>query len=589
MPSDLRQVRLDLSRDALFDELGIATLRDQHLSPHETSPQQGLARAAAAFADDEAHAQRLYDYASKHWFMFSTPILSNGGTQRGMPISCFLSYVPDSREGILGHYTENGWLSSTGGGTGTYWGALRSSNERTSKGSASSGVIPFVKVVDSLVLSFSQGVTRRGAAAVYLDVSHPEIVEWLSMRRKSGGDLNRKTLNLNNGVCIPDAFMHAVHEGKTWDLVDPHSKMVKQTILARDLWREILITRVETGEPYLFFTDTVNRKLHKALKARGLHVYASNLCTEILLPTAPDRTAVCCLSSVNLARWDEWNGVVAFVPDIMRMLDNVLTFYIENAPPGHEAAVFSAMRERSVGLGAMGFHSFLQDNSIPFNSDLARGYNIMMFEHLRNATNAASKVLAQERGEAPDMEGTGERFAHKMAIAPNATSALVCGNVSPSIEPRCANGYLQKTLGGTFVVKNPTLKRLLGEMGQDTEAVWKSIATNEGSVQHLDFLDDRYKQVFLTAIEIDQDAIIGHAAARQHFIDQGQSVNLFVPPDIRANDLHRLHFSAWEQGLKTLYYCRSQAIKRANIAHLDQERAEIDTSLSETECSACEG
>lgn len=582
MSSDLNMVNIDISRDSLFDNLGISTLQDRYLLPHETSPQQALARASAAYADDSAHAQRLYDYASQHWFMFSTPILSNGGTERGLPISCFLNYVPDSREGILGHYTENGWLSSTGGGIGSYWGALRSASEKTSKGSASSGVIPFTKVVDSLMLSFSQGVTRRGSGAVYLDISHPEIVEWIGMRRKSGGDLNRKTLNLHNGVCIPDAFMEAVRDGTAWDLVDPHSKKVKQTVEARDLWRQILITRVETGEPYLFFTDAANRALPQPLKDLGLKIYASNLCTEVMLPTAEGRTAVCCLSSVNLAKWADWKDDPLFIPDLMRMLDNALQSYIDTAPDGHAAAVFSALRERSVGLGAMGFHSFLQDNAIPFNSELARGYNAMMFEHLQTHTDLASLVLAFERGEAPDMIGTGERFAHKMAIAPNASSALICGNVSPSIEPRRANGYLQKTMGGSFIVKNYILEKHLESIGQNTIKVWKSIATHEGSVQHLDFLDDKTKAVFLTAIEIDQSAIIEMAADRQFFIDQGQSVNLFVPSDVVAKDLHKMHFSAWEKGLKALYYCRSVALKRANISNLNTERDEVD-------CTSCEG
>jgi ribonucleoside-diphosphate reductase alpha chain len=595
--ADLARVQLDFTRDRLVDELSLATLRDQHLSPHETSPQQAFARAAAAFADDDEHAQRLYDYASQQWFMFSTPVLSNGGTNRGLPISCFLNYVADSRESILESYSETGWLSSAGGGVGTYWGAIRSSNELTSKGSASSGVIPFAKVEDSIVMSFSQGVTRRGAAAVYLDVGHPEIVEWINMRRPSGGDPNRKTLNLNNGVCVPDAFMRCVRDDQPWRLIDPHSREIKETVSARDLWRQILTARVETGEPYLFFVDAANRGLPEPLKKLGLRIHASNLCTEIMLPTSEERTAVCCLSSVNLARWDEWCEDGRFVEDLYRMLDNVLTFYVGHAPPSHARAVYSATRERSVGLGAMGFHSYLQTHGWAFGSAEAVAFNGLAFRYLRERADLASLTLSVERGEAPDLVGTGERFAHKLALAPNATSALVCGNVSPSIEPRNANAYLQKTIGGTFLVKSPELRAKLVELGHDDEDVWRSIATNDGSVQHLDFLDQHTRSVFLTAIEIDQGDVVRLAAERQSYVDQGQSVNVFVRPDVSARDLHRLHFSAWESGLKALYYCRSQAMKRATVDGLASERVvlgapvlpDADSTVCAVDCVACEG
>jgi ribonucleoside-diphosphate reductase alpha chain len=578
----------DYSKDSLFDHVGLDTLRDRYMLPSEQSPQDALARACAAFADDAEHAQRLYNYASQHWFMFATPLLSNGGTPRGLPISCFLNYVADSRESIFNHWTENGWLSSAGGGIGTYWGALRSANEKTSKGSASSGVIPFVKVVDSEMLAVSQGVTRRGSGAVYLDVSHPEIAEWIGMRKKSGGDLNRKTLNLHNGVCIPDAFMEAVEKGTQWLLIDPHSKEVKQTVEARTLWRQILTTRVETGEPYLFFSDTANRGLPQPLKDKGFRIHASNLCTEIMLPTNEDRTAVCCLSSVNLAKWGEWCDDPQFIEDLMRMLDNALQSYIDTAPESHWRAAASAGAERSVGLGAMGFHTFLQMNDIAFDSPEASGVNLMVFQQLEEQTTQASLKLGAERGEAPDMVGTGHRFAHRMAIAPNATSSIICGNVSPSIEPMRANAYLQKTMGGTFMVKNKVLESVLAERGKNTPAVWKTIASHEGSVQHLDFLTDHEKWVFRTAMEIEQMSIIDLAADRQHYIDQGQSVNLFVPPDVTGKELHALHFGAWKNGLKALYYLRSTTLKRADLAKLSTERATI-VAPQEDDCKACEG
>lgn len=600
------QIVISLERDALFDSIGLDTLQDRYMLPTETSPQHALARAAAAFADNVEHAQRLYDYASQQWFMFATPLLSNGGTERGLPISCFLNFVGDSRKSIFAHYTENGWLSSMGGGIGSFWGALRSTNEATSKGSASSGVIPFVKVVDSEMLAVSQGVTRRGSTAVYLDVSHPEIVEWLGMRRKSGGDINRKTLNLHNGVCIPDAFMRAVEKGTVWHLIDPHSKAVKGTIDARSLWRQILITRVETGEPYLFFVDTANRALPKALQDRGLRIHASNLCCEIMLPTNEERTAVCCLSSVNLAKWDEWSTNAFFILDLMRMLDNALQVYIDTAPPEHYRAIFSASRERSVGLGAMGFHTFLQSKLIPLESEAARAWNVMMFQHIREWADIASRVGAVARGEAPDMVGTGERFAHKMAVAPNASSSIICGNVSPSIEPMAANGYLQKTMGGTFIAKNACLIPHLEEVGLNTQSVWRSIASHKGSIQHLDGLSDKVKAVFRTAMEVDQMALIDLAADRQVYIDQAQSVNLFLAPDVPAKLLHQLHFSAWKKGLKSLYYVRSESVKKANTAGMTNDRVDLKvgdilsstddrydglvvTSVAVSECLACEG
>lgn len=586
---DKNCIQIDLTRDALFDRFGRETLGDRYLVPGETSPQQAFARVAAAYGSDEAHAQRLYDYVSKHWFMFATPLLSNGGTSRGLPISCFLNYVPDSRDGILDHYKENGWLASTGGGIGSYWGALRSRGEKTSHGSESSGVIPFVKVVDAEMLAFNQGVTRRGSAAVYLDINHPEVVEWIGMRRKSGGDENRKTLNLHNGLCITDAFMNAVERGLMFDLVDPNSKQVKSRIDARHLWRQILTARIETGEPYMFFKDTANLALPPAMRAQGLTIHASNLCSEIMLPTNEERTAVCCLSSVNLAKFDEWKDDQWFIRDLLEMLDNTLQSYIEKAPPSHAKAVFSASRERSVGLGAMGFHTYLQAHNVSFGSVLAEGYNVMMFDHIRSQADETSQVLGMLRGEAPDMVGTGERFAHKMAVAPNASSGIICGNVSPGIEPLEANAFSQKTLTGTATHKNPILVKVLEALGKNTKAVWTSIATNEGSVQHLDFLDDHTKEVFRTAIEIDQMVIVKLAADRQAFIDQGQSVNLFFRPDVQAKELHAVHFAAWKLGMKALYYCRSRSLKRASVSKLTTERVKMDAPQMDEECLSCQG
>ena len=536
--------------------------------------------------------------------MFATPVLANGGTARGMPISCFLNNVPDSREGILNHYTENGWLASHGGGIGSYWGNLRSVGAKTSKGSKTSGVVSFTKVVDSQMLAFHQGGTRRGAAAVYLDISHPEIEEWIVMRKPTGGDINRKTLNLHNAVNITDKFMEAVEKGLSWDLIDPHTKKVTKTVDARALWRLIIDTRVQLGEPYIFFVDTANRALPQSLKDIGLKVTHSNLCTEITLPTGIDprtgemRTAVCCLSSVNAEKFDEWENHPLFISDLMRMLDNVLTNYIENAPPSHKAAIYSAIQERSVGLGLLGLHSFFQKKMIPFESLAARAWNVHIFKHLEEKTIEASKELAAERGEAPDMKGTGLRFAHRMAVAPNASSSILCGNTSPSIEPVPANSFQQKTLTGLHVLKNRNLVKLLEEKGKNTDEVWKSIAIRKGSVQHLDFLSNLEKDVFKTAIELDQMAIIQLASDRARYIDQAQSVNLFFPSDARAPELHKAHFAAWKGGVKSLYYLRSEALKRADLAALKEERHTVDTTkevddgtyvMKESDCLSCEG
>jgi len=589
-------VQLNYKRDNYLSEFSIKTLEDRYLVEGETSPQDAFARAARAFADDEEHAQRLYDYASKLWFMFSTPILSNGGTKRGMPISCFLNYVEDSRGGITDHYTENAFLSSVGGGVGGCWNDVRSVGSRTSAGSESTGVIPFLKVVDAEMLAFSQGVTRRGSYAAYLEMSHPEIEEFLDIRKPTGGDINRKSTNLHHGVVVSDAFMELI-EGATreegfddsWDLVDPHSGNVTKTVSAKTLWVKLIQNRVETGEPYIMFGDTVEEAMPDYQRALGLKVHHSNLCSEITLPTTEDRTAVCCLSSVNLEEFDEWRDDDMFIPDLVRMLDNVLTFFIDNAPDELHRARLSAQRERSIGLGAMGFHAYLQRQHIPFESVLAKGANNRMFNRIKSEAVRATKQLAQERGECPDGQGFGVRNAHLLAVAPNASSSIICGNTSPSIEPYRANAFTQKTKSGSSLLKNEYLEDCLRDIGMDTDDVWKSIITNSGSVQHLEFLDDYTKDVFKTAVEIDQKWVIEFAADRQKEICQSQSLNVFFPANVSKQELHAIHMMAWKQGVKTLYYLRSEAIKRAETVSDEALRKYIFDSIDEGACLACEG
>ena len=589
-------VEIDFRRDRYLSEFSIKTLQDRYLVNGEGSPQQAFARAAEAFADDDAHAQRLYEYVSKLWFMFSTPILSNGGTKRGLPISCFLNYVDDSRRGITDHYTENAFLSSVGGGVGGYWGDIRSVGSKTSNGSESTGVIPFMKVVDAEMLAFSQGVTRRGSYAAYLPMNHPEIEEFLDVRKPTGGDINRKSTNLHHGVVISDTFMELI-EGATkvegfddsWDLVDPNSGHVAKTVSAKTLWVKLIQNRVETGEPYIMFGDTVQDGLPECQKQLGLQVHQSNLCSEITLPTNEERTAVCCLSSVNLEEYDEWSNDPQFIPDLVRMLDNVITYFIAHAPNELEKARFSAEKERSIGLGAMGFHAYLQRHNIPFESAMAKGRNMSMFWHIKSAAETASRQLAVERGEAPDAEGTGMRNCHLLAVAPNASSSIICGNTSPSIEPYRANAYSQKTKSGTSLQKNEYLEDLLRDLGMDNDEVWKSIVTNGGSVAHLDFLDDWTKDVFKTAVEIDQRWVIDMAADRQKHICQSQSLNVFFPSDVSKQELHAVHMAAWKKKVKTLYYLRSEAYKRAETVSDEALRQRIFDSMDENECLACEG
>jgi ribonucleoside-diphosphate reductase alpha chain len=589
-------VQLNYKRDNYLSEFSIKTLEDRYLVDGETSPQEAFARAAKAFADDDDHAQRLYDYASKLWFMFSTPILSNGGTSRGMPISCFLNYVEDSRGGITGHYTENAFLSSVGGGVGGCWNDVRSVGSRTSAGSESTGVIPFLKVVDAEMLAFSQGVTRRGSYAAYLEMSHPEIEEFLDIRKPTGGDINRKSTNLHHGVVISDAFMELI-EGATrqegfddsWDLIDPNSGKVTKTVSAKTLWVKLIQNRVETGEPYLMFGDTVENAMPDFQRALGLKVHHSNLCSEITLPTTEERTAVCCLSSVNLEEYDEWKNDDMFIPDLVRMLDNVLTHFIENAPDELYRAKLSAQRERSIGLGAMGFHAYLQRQHIPFESVLAKGANNRMFARIKSEAVRATKQLAQERGECPDGQGFGVRNAHLLAVAPNASSSIICGNTSPSIEPYRANAFTQKTKSGSSLLKNEYLENCLQDIDMDTEEVWKSIITSGGSVQQLEFLDDYTKDVFKTAVEIDQKWVIEMAGDRQKHICQSQSLNVFFPADVSKQELHAIHMMAWKQEVKTLYYLRSEAIKRAETVSDEALRQYMFDSIDEGACLACEG
>jgi len=583
------KINIDYSRDDLLTESGKTILKDRYLLPTEASPQDGFARAAKTFADDQAHAQRLYNYASKLWFMFSTPVLSNGGTTRGLPISCFLNYVDDSREGLADHYTENIWLSSMGGGIGGYWGDVRSQGMATSIGNKTTGVIPFMHVVDSQMTAFHQGATRRGSYASYMDVSHPEIVEFIEMRKPTGGDIHRKNLNLHHGINVTDAFMEAVQKGEAWDLIDPHTKQVIKTIDARTLWIKILETRIATGEPYISFIDTVNEALPESQKKLGLKFNHSNLCSEITLPTAKDRTAVCCLSSVNLEYFDEWKDNKLFIEDLVRMLDNVLEHFITSAPSYMWRAVNSARCERAIGLGAMGLHSYFQKREIAMDGEKSKDVNDFIFKHIHNEAQAANVKLGAERGSPADMEGTGLRHSHVIAIAPNASSSVICGGTSPSIEPLRANAFSQKTLSGTFLMKNKYLERVLLKHDRNNKEVWKSIVTNGGSVQHLDFLSDEEKAVFKTAIEMDQKFIVDLAADRQQYICQSQSLNLFLPPDVDTKTLHGIHLRAWKGKVKTLYYMRSQALKKVeNLSSQIERTIRQDYQQEEAACVACE-
>lgn len=566
------RVTIDRSRDSKLTKFGIATLVDRYLLPEE-GPQDLFARVAMYYGDDSAHAQRLYDYISKLWFMPATPILSNGGTSRGLPISCFLNETKDSLEDIVSLWNENVWLASLGGGIGSYWGNVRSIGEKVGRNGKTSGIVPFIRVMDSLTLAISQGSLRRGSAAIYLPIDHPEIEDFIEIRRPTGGDPNRKALNLHHGVLVSDAFMIAVERDEEWALRSPKDKAVIARVKARDLWIRLLTARIETGEPYIVNIDHVNNAIPEHHKMAGLNVKMSNLCSEITLPTGVDhlgndRTAVCCLSSLNCETFEEWQDHPTFIEDVMRFLDNVLTDFIAKAPDSMKRAKYAAMRERSVGLGVMGFHSFLQGKMIPIESVMAKVWNRRMFQHIKRQADDASVKLAHERGPCPDAADYGimERFSNKMAIAPTASISIICGGASPGIEPNAANAYTHKTLSGSFAVKNPHFEKLLQDKGMDTEEVWSSIYTNEGSVQHLDFLSQDEKDVFKTAFEIDQRWLIEHAADRTPFVCQAQSLNVFLPANVHKRDLHMIHFEAWKKGVKSLYYCRSKSIQRAESA-----------------------
>lgn len=582
-------MRVDYGRDELLTPLGRITLEERYCQASE-GPQDVFARASAAFSGgDPELAQRLYDYSSKLWFSYATPLISNGGTPNGLPISCFLNYVDDSITGLAANFTENAYLSTNGGGIGTYWGHIRSVGEKTSKGVETPGLMPFLHVMDSQLLAYHQGRTRRGAGAVYIDISHPEIVEFIEMRTPTGGDVHRKNENTHHGVCISDDFMLAVKHGKDWNLVDPNSGITKATVKARDLWSRLLLKRVQTGEPYLFFSDTANRALPEPLRSLGLRVHHSNLCTEVMLPTAADRTAVCCLSSLNMAKYDEWAPVAEqFIDDLITMLDNTLDVFIEQAPEGMWRAVNSAQRERSIGLGSLGWHTFLQQRGLTMEDPEAKRLNLSLYGTISQLAKKASLRLGAERGEAPDMAGTGLRHAHRMAIAPNATSSLICGGVSPSTEPMAANAFAQKTLSGTQEVRNPALQALLRDMGRDKPGVWSSILTHDGSVQHLDWLTPEQKRVFRTHVEHDQMAIMEQAIDRQPFICQGQSFNMALPPNVSPAELNRLHFRAWEGGLKALYYLRSSSVRRTEAVGTNLSRPSSAPAPGESDCTACE-
>ena len=587
---------IDYSRDSLFDELGIKRLKESYMREDETSPQERFAYVSEAFGSNPEHAQRLYEYSSRHWLSYSTPILSFGRSSRGLPISCFLPYLHDSAEGLVNCLAEVNWLSMLGGGVGIGIG-IRSSDDK------SVGVMPHLRTYDASSLAYRQGRTRRGSYATYLDISHPDILLFLEMRKPTG-DPNLRTLNLHHGINIPDSFMQIIERcmldkdaDDSWELKDPHSNEVREVVSAKDLWQRILDIRMQTGEPYLHFIDASNRAMPQFQKDLGLSIKQSNLCSEIILPTDKDRTAVCCLSSVNLEYYDEWKNDPLFLADIAAMLDNVLQYFIDNAPAAVERARFSAIRERSIGIGALGFHAYLQRNNVPFESALAVGRNKQIFKHIREQLNDANLKLGKERGEALDAVGTGQRFSHLMAVAPNASSSIIMGNTSPSIEPYRANAYRQDTLSGSSLAKNKWLDRIIKSVvksDDEYQTVWSSIIANDGSVQHLDILDDWQKDVFKTSMEIDQRWLVNHAADRQEYIDQAQSLNLFFRPDVNIMYLHAVHFQAWKQGLKTLYYCRSEKIGKADKVSRRIEREvikELDMKalIDGDACLACEG
>ena len=591
-------INIDLERDKLFDELGIKRLQESYMKDDETSPQHRFAFVSKAFGTNLAHSQRLYDYSSRHWLSYSTPILSFGRSKRGLPISCFLNYIEDTAEGLVDNLSETNWLSMLGGGVGIGFG-IRSADDK------STGIMPHLKIYDASSLAYRQGRTRRGSYAAYLDISHPDIIPFLEMRKPTG-DPNVRCLNLHHGINITDDFMNIIEKcmldpdyDDSWQLIDPNSKEVRETVSAKMLWQMILELRMHTGEPYIHFIDTSNRAMPQHLKDLGLKINQSNLCSEIILPTNEERTAVCCLSSLNLETYDDWKDNKLFLRDVAEMLDNVLQYFIDNAPDSISRARYSASRERSIGIGALGFHAYLQRNKVAFEGVMAKVANNKIFKHIKEGLDDANKKLGTERGEAPDAMGTGNRFSHVMAIAPNASSSIIMGNTSPSIEPYRANAYRQDTLSGSYLNKNRWLDELIIAASNEKpqgwyDDVWSSIIANDGSVQHLDWMSEHDKDVFKTSMEIDQRWVIDLAADRQNYIDQAQSLNLFFRPDANIKYLHAIHFMAWKKGLKTLYYCRSEKIGKADKVSKKIERQVIkELDMAEiaqgNDCIACEG
>ena len=591
-------IEMDPNRNLLFDENGIRRLKESYMAENETDPQQRLAFVSQTFGSNDKHSQRLYEYASKHWLSYSTPILAYGRSKRGLPISCYLNYIEDTAEGLVKNLSETNWLSMLGGGVGIGFG-IRAADEK------STGVMPHMKMYDASSLAYRQGKTRRGSYAAYLDISHPDILQFLELRKPTG-DPNQRCLNMHHGINITDKFMDIIEKkmvdpstDDNWQLLDPHTKEPRDTVSATELWQRILEMRMQTGEPYIHYIDTSNKELPKHLKDKGLKIHQSNLCSEIILPTAEDRTAVCCLSSLNLEHYDEWKKEKNFIKDVLEMLDNVLEHFINTAPDSVSRAVYSAKRERSVGVGALGFHAYLQRNGIPFESALAKSKNMHLFDYIRSELDKANKQLGKERGEAPDASGTGKRCSHVMAIAPNASSSIIMGNTSPSIEPWRANAYRQDTLSGAFLNKNKWLDKLLQKKCEedpklDIDDLWSGIIANDGSVQHLKCLSNYEKDTYKTAMEIDQRWVIEHAADRQRFVDQAQSVNVFFRPDADIKYLHAVHYLAWKHKLKTLYYCRSEKIGKADRVYKKIERQiikelDVTTLVEGEECIACEG
>ena len=591
-------IEIDLERDKLFDDLGIKRLQESYMKDDETTPQHRFAYVSNAFASNNDHAQRLYDYSSKHWLSYATPILSFGRSKNGLPISCFLNFIEDTAEGLVDNLSETNWLSMFGGGVGIGFG-IRSSDDK------STGVMPHLKIYDASSLAFRQGSTRRGSYAAYLDISHPDIISFLEMRKPTG-DPNVRCLNLHHGINIQDSFMEIIEKcmldpdyDDSWNLVDPHSNEVRETVSAKELWQKVIELRMQTGEPYLHFIDTSNNALPYWLKEKGLRIHQSNLCSEITLPTSVDRTAVCCLSSLNLEKYDEWKENESFLKDVAEMLDNVLEYFISNAPDSISRARYSASRERSIGVGALGFHAYLQKNGIAFEGVMAKVMNNKMFKHIREGLDKANKELGSERGEAPDAAGTGNRFSHLMSIAPNASSSIIMGNTSPSVEPYRANAYRQDTLSGAYLNKNKWLDVIIQKEAESHKdgwynETWSSIIANDGSVQHLTWMNENDKEVFKTFMEIDQRWVIEHASDRQQYIDQAQSLNLGFRPDAHIKYVHSIHFMAWKKGLKTLYYCRSEKIGKADKVSKKIERQvikelDMEQIAQGNDCIACEG